>query len=170
MAAQNKINETSNDNQQMAAETGQEKEEANQNNDSVVNSVVAGKSLSCWKSPLKRIINIAEFFQRVKGYTHLIKEDGFLVDLRELKKVERRIVSVFVVDKRLCKICRLMKDNIKSLTSLVVKPQRIIKGTGYFTWNILLHTPEDCVGITSHDFITKDLILRREYEGRQSTI
>lgn len=52
---------------------------------------------------------------------------------QELQEVKKRIVSVFMVDKPSRKNCRSTKDTvIKSLTPLEVKPQRMIKGRGYF--------------------------------------
>lgn len=42
----------------------------------------------------------------------MTKKDGLLVDLQELKKLEKRIVSLFVVDKYSCKIFRSTKDTV----------------------------------------------------------
>lgn len=58
----------------------------------------------------KCIIVIAEFLDRAKSYAHLVIEGGILVDSKELKKIEKRIVLVFVVDKPTRKICRSTKD------------------------------------------------------------
>lgn len=58
---------------------------------------------------------------------------------------------------------------LKVLVSLGVKPQQIIKGLGYFMWDILLSTPEDCVDVTSRDLIKKDYIIRTEHRGRRRT-
>ena len=108
--------------------------------------------------------------ERAESYAHLVVEGGLLEDAQELKKIDKRIVSVFVVDKRTRKICRSTKDTVvKSLMSLGVKPQRIVKGKGFFSWDILLPTPEDCLDMTRRDLITKDHIFRTEYEGRRRT-
>lgn len=57
---------------------------------------------------------------------------------KELKKIEKIIVSVFVVDKSMRKICRSMKDTVvKTLHSQGFKPLRIVKGSGFFMWDIL---------------------------------
>lgn len=59
----------------------------------------------------------------------IIKEYALLMDLQKLEKVEIRIVSIFVMDKRAHKICHSTKDTvINSLTFLEVKPQRVTKG------------------------------------------
>lgn len=58
---------------------------------------------------------------------------------------------------------------IKSLESLGVNLQRIIKDAGYFMWNILLPMPEDCIKVSCCDLIIKDLIFWTEYEGRHRT-
>lgn len=49
-------------------------------------NVVARDSLFCWKSPPNGIINMTEFLKRTKDYTHVMKENGLLVDLLELQK------------------------------------------------------------------------------------
>lgn len=57
---------------------------------------------------------------------------------------------------------------IQSLMYLGVKPQRVIKGS-FFMWDILPPTAEDCVKVTSHELITKDLILQTEYQSQHRT-
>lgn len=104
---------------------------------------------------LNCIISIAEFLERVKDYAPLVNEDP-----QELKKGDKRIMSVFVADKHSCKIYCVTKGTVvKSLKSLGVKPQRIIKGKGFFIWDILLPTPEDSIKAASWELITKDLII-----------
>lgn len=49
----------------------------------------------------------------VNGYVHLVKDGGLLVDKHELEKFVNKSVSVFVVDKRLRKICSSSKDSDK---------------------------------------------------------
>lgn len=87
---------------------------------------------SCWKSSPKCVINITESLEWSKSYAYLIKEGGILEDPQEIKKVEKKIVSVFMVNKHMCKIFHSTKNIVvKSLESLGVKPQRIIKGLGF---------------------------------------
>lgn len=43
-------------------------------------------------------MNIAEILEYAKSYAHLVVEDGFLEKPQELKKIEKWIVSVSVVD------------------------------------------------------------------------
>lgn len=43
--------------------------------------------------------------EKAKSDEYIIKKDGLLVDPVDLEKVEKSIVSVFVVDKRTHKIC-----------------------------------------------------------------
>lgn len=93
--------------------------------------------------PNECINNMMEFLERDKVYEHLIK-DVILLDTVELQRVEKIIVSVFVVDKRLHKLFLPTKDTvIKPLTSRQIKPQWIIKGKRYFMWIILLSTLAD---------------------------
>lgn len=44
---------------------------------------------------------------------------------------------------------------IQSLMSLGVKPQRVIKGSGLFMWNVPLPTTEDCLEMARRELITK---------------
>lgn len=74
-----------------------------------------------------------------------------------------------MVEKYLHKNCHSMKDTIKSLVSLEVKPQQIIKDMGFFTCDILLPTPEKCMSEVSCELIMKDLIIQTEHKGRQWT-
>ncbi len=130
----------------------------------------AGESPSCWSSPPKCIINLAEFLERAKSYAHLVVDGGLLEDPQELKKIDKRIVSVFVVDKRTRKICRSTKNTVlKALESFGFKPLRIVKGAKFFMWDVLLPTSEDCVAAASRELINKEIILRTEYEGRRKT-
>lgn len=64
----------------------------------------------------KIIINIAELLERFKSYGQLINEGGHL---QTTKKFEKRIVPLFVVDKRTSKIYRSTRDTVvKSLDVL----------------------------------------------------
>lgn len=72
---------------------------------------------------------------------------------------------MFVVDKHLCKICCAIKDTVaKSLEFLVVK------GSGFFMWDILLSMLKDCMKAVNHNLITKDIILRTEYNKRHRNV
>lgn len=55
------------------------------------------------------IINISDFLEKAKSN---VKEDGLLEDVLELKRFEKRMVSVFVIDKRTRKICRSTKITV----------------------------------------------------------
>lgn len=93
-------------------EISMEANSASKNDKNMENSE-AGESPSCWKYPPSCIINVAEFLERAKSYTHLVVEGGLLEDTQEIRKIEKRIVSVFVVDKCAHKICRSTKDSDK---------------------------------------------------------
>lgn len=54
---------------------------------------------------------------------------------------------------------------MKSLEHPVIKSQRIVKGSVLFMWYILLPTPEVYVKVATWELITKDLIVRIDYEG-----
>lgn len=106
-------------------------------------------------------INITEFLKRVRNYTRPMKEGGLLVNPQVFKKVEKRIVSVFVVDKRARKICLVTKNTVvKSLEHMEVNLRRIMKDSGFFMWNILLPTPDNSVKAVKCDLSTKNLILK----------
>lgn len=102
-------------------------EDSNKDDNSNKHNVAAGKSISCWKSLSKCIIDITQFLEKAKSYEQLIK-DGVLADAQELQRVWKRIVSVFTVNE-----CSL-DTVIKSLTPLGVKPQRLSNGNGRCMW------------------------------------
>lgn len=54
------------------------------------------ETTSCWMSPPNCKINMTEFLEKAKSYTHLVTADGFLAIPEELQKIERRIVLAFV--------------------------------------------------------------------------
>lgn len=120
--------------------------------------------------PPKSIINIVKILEKATSYVHLLKEGELLEEPQKLKKVDKIIVSVFVVDKRSRKICRSTKDTmVKTLKSLGVKPQRIIKSKCFLMWYLLLPTSEDCIKAANREPITKGFIIRTEYEWRRQT-
>lgn len=66
-----------------------------------------------------RIINVVEFVERAKRYAHLITGGVILVDLKAQEPIEKRIVSVFLVEKRSRQISRSIKNAVmKSFISL----------------------------------------------------
>lgn len=84
-----------------------------------------------------------------------------MVDDQKLQKFDKRTVPVFVVDKRLGKICRSTNNTVeKSLESLGVVPEKIIKGSGFIIWDILLPSPEECMAIVGRELTMQDLIER----------
>lgn len=81
----------------------------------------------------------------------------------KLQKFEKKMV-----DKRTRKIWRTTKNVvILSLTFLGVTLQRFIKYNGFFMWDELLPTAEKCLEEVRRELITKDLIIRVEYEDRR---
>lgn len=87
-------------------------------------------------------------------------------DVSEIKTSDNSSMSVFVVEKHLHKICHSTKTLIKSLMYLVVKLQRVKRSKGYSMWDVLLSPAANCEDALSLDLITKDFILRTEYEDR----
>lgn len=110
-----------------------------------------------------------QVYHQFEGVLREIQDDGLLVYPEMLLKLDKnRFVSVFVVDTLTRKMCCSSKDTVvKSLTSLGVKSQRSIKGKGYFMWDVLLPTSSNCEDASSRDLITKDNIIRTEYEDRR---
>lgn len=107
------------------AENGQNSSNENQKSDVNGNKdekVAVGETPTWWTSTPKCKINITEFLENVKSFAHVVTSDGLLSNPEELKKVGKKIVSVFVVDKSSRKNCRSTKDTvIKALTSLSIK-------------------------------------------------
>ena len=69
---------------------------------------------------------------------------------------KKRMVSVFVVDKRSKKIVKPVKDMVlRQLSSLDVKVQAIIAGTSYAFWDILLPS-EEAVALTQKSLENKE--------------
>lgn len=68
----------------------------------------------------------------------------------KLKAIEDRIVSVFIVNKKLNKIIKTLKDYIiKVLANLGINIQQIVKGEVFPMWDILMPAVEDCIALTS---------------------
>lgn len=90
--------------------------------------------------------------------TPILLQNTFLTEHDELQKIEKTIVSVFVVDNHSFKSCGFTNVTvIKLSTSLKFKPQRVIKSKGFFVWEILLPTPADCESVSTRDLLTKYL-------------
>lgn len=69
--------------------------------------------------PTPCLIDIMEFIQQAKQYTHSVAIGWLLVGLLELKVTEKRIVFIFVVDKQVNVIDKFTKNYlIKTLSSL----------------------------------------------------
>lgn len=87
---------------------------------------IASELPSCWTSPPKCIINFAELLENAKSY------DGLLEEAQELPIFEKKMMSVFVVDKHTRKISHSTKDIvIRSLISLGFKHQNVVKVTDF---------------------------------------
>lgn len=132
-------------------------------------NTTAEESPTCWMSPPK-CINIADLLGRAKIYEDLIKKDGFWEDLQELQNFEKEDGVCCRGGLVYAKICHSTKDTvIRSLMSLRGKQQRIIKGNGFFMWDVLLPTADDCLEVARRELITKDLMMKTEYENRRQT-
>ena len=123
-----------------------------------------------WKSPPSIVNDVAEFVRNCHNYAHLVKKGGIMVDEVELKSIEKKMVSIFVIDRKINKIVRSTKDIVmKSLAGMGIKIEQIIKGNGFAMWDILLASEEECLALTKRDLHTKDHILRVVYLGRRRT-
>lgn len=56
------------------------------------------------------IINVEEFSRQATGYAYLVRLDKLLVHMYELKAVEKRMASIFEVNKRQNKIIKSAKN------------------------------------------------------------
>ena len=93
-----------------------------------------------------------------------------MFNLEEVRQDQKkRTVSVFVVEKRSCKIVKPAKDMVlRQLSSLGVKAQAIIAGTSYAFWDILVLTIEEAVA--NKNILRKQRIFfRTEYMGQRRT-
>lgn len=78
-------------------------------------------------------------------------------------------MSIFVVDKHSQKICRYTKDTVMTTPMSLVLNTKALTSSGIFMWDVLLPTAEDCLDMAKKELITKNLILRTEYEGQRMT-
>ena len=95
-----------------------------------------------------------------------------MFDLEEIRQDQKkRMVSVFVMDKRSRKIVKPAKDMVlRQLTSLGVKVQAIIAGTSYTFWDILLPTIVEAVALTRNSLENKEYFFHTEYIGWRRTM
>ena len=97
-------------------------------------------SENIWKAPLKIQVDVDDLLQRAKAISSQVQEHDLMFNLEEVRQNQKkRTVSVFVVDKRSCKIVKPMV--LRQLSSLGIKVQAIIAGTSYAFWDILLPSP-----------------------------
>ena len=130
----------------------------------------SGESLNKWSSPLDMENDVAEFVKRCQNSSHLVTDVGVLVDLPELRDIEQKMVSVFVVDKKSKRVVRSTKDVVlKLLTGFGAKIINIVKGSGFVAWDVLLPSKEECVKLMRRDLHTRDYFLRVEYLGTRKT-
>lgn len=102
-----------------------------------------------WTTTSPCIINVEDFCGQLREYVHIVRSDKLLLELNALKAVENRMVSIFIVEKKLNRMIKSWKDyNIKVLTDIGVQVRNIMKGKDFPMWDILLPTPEDCVALT----------------------
>ena len=78
---------------------------------------------------------------------------------------KKRMVSVFVVDKRSKKIKPVKDMVLRQLSSLGEKVQAIIAGTSYAFWDILLPTEEAAVALTRKTLENKEYFFRTADHG-----
>lgn len=51
-----------------------------------------------WNVRCVCIIDIEDFVRQARDCTHLVKQDGLILKITELKEIAKRIVFVFIVD------------------------------------------------------------------------
>lgn len=89
----------------------------------------------------------------------------------ELNIVDDRIVTVFVVDKRLNKIIKSPPriTFLKRWPTRASKSKQIMNWKDFKMWEILLPTSEDRIVLTRPDLQIEDNIIRVEYQGQGRT-
>ena len=123
-----------------------------------------------WSTPPSVNIDVSGFVSRCLENRHLITETGIKIDLPKLKEIETKMMSILLVDRKQKRVVRSNKDVvIKSLASLGVNVEQIVKGDGFALWDILLPSAEDCLNLLKRDLHTRDYTLRVEYLGRRRT-
>lgn len=55
------------------------------------------------------IVDVENFIKQTREYAHLVTQDAPIVNLPELKAIEKRIVSRFIVGKKLNKIIKTIE-------------------------------------------------------------
>ena len=130
------------------------------------------KPANVWTKPPKMEINVPEFIEKAKQRLEHITETGLIVDLPKLEEIQKRCLTLFVVDRKTRKVIRASSDIIINLLATVgSRPLRVIKCKGYMTWSALFNSPEECLNISQKEVITQSYILRSEYMGkRRSTV
>ena len=84
-----------------------------------------------------------------------VQEHGLMPNLKEVRQDQKkRIVSDFIVDKRLC---------------VNFPAWAVIAGTSYAFWDVLVPTTEEAVALTRKTLEKKGYLFRTEYMGRRRT-
>ena len=125
-----------------------------------------------WKAPPKIQVDVVDLLQKAKAISSQVQEHGLMFNLEEVRlDQKKRMVSVFVMDKRSRKIVKPVKDMVlHQLSSLGVKVQAIIAGTSYAFWDILLPTEEEAVALTRKTLENKEYFFQTEYMGWRRTM
>lgn len=63
------------------------------------------------------------------------------------------------------KICHFLKDSDTVTDVSGGQTTKSYKNNGYFLWDVLLTIVQDCIKVARRELITKELILKTEYEG-----
>lgn len=106
---------------------------------------------STWISPPTStcIIDVEEFVKQAKEYANIVTPTGLIINIPDLKSAENRIISVFVVDKKL----KLQKGYImESPADTGINIQLIVRGKNLPICDILLAIQEECVALIKKIF------------------
>lgn len=106
---------------------------------------------STWISPPTStcIIDVEEFVKQAKEYANIVTPTGLIINIPDLKSAENRIISVFVVDKKL----KLQKGYImESPADTGINIQLIVTGKNLPICDILLAIQEECVALIKKIF------------------
>lgn len=95
------------------------------------------------------IIDVEEFVKQAKEYANIVTPTGLIINIPDLKSAENRIISVFVVDKKL----KLQKGYImESPADTGINIQLIVRGKNLPICDILLAIQEECVALIKKIF------------------
>lgn len=87
-----------------------------------------------WSKPPKIDINLKDFIEKAKNCMHLVTDKGVTIDLPRLQEIQKRCLTIFIVDRKTKNVIRGSPEIINSLLATTGhRPIRLVKCNGYNT-------------------------------------